>query len=322
MSVERHTPRVSVIIPTWNRSAELRTCLQALDLQDFAAKEVIVADDCSTDGTCQMVENEFPRVRLIRGTERLGPSARRNEAISLAQGEFLLFLDSDITFPTPAVVSNMVRRMDSFPSIGAIGGEMAAFAGEKDVAYGKRWTRSLYAVRVSATGDEVVPCDYLATCNCMVRREAVQKIGGFDEDMSLLHGEDMDFGLRLTHAGYGCRVCWDCSAYHHASSSGRSEQESLDYCRCRARILLKHYGVLRTIAQFFWDTIVGVWRLICMSIGTLFQVSGARTRLSAKYAGLVLVWRGYGALLGRKDHRPETMDHRQQTTDSRPQHGL
>jgi glycosyltransferase involved in cell wall biosynthesis len=102
MSVERHTPRVSVIIPTWNRSAELRTCLQALDLQEVASKEVILADDGSTDGTCQMVENESPRVRLIRGTERLGPSARRNEAIGLAQGEFLLFLDSDITFPTPA----------------------------------------------------------------------------------------------------------------------------------------------------------------------------------------------------------------------------
>ena len=72
------TNSVSVVIPTFNGSRRLPKCLKALAAQDFSGKiEVVVVDDGSTDGTNQLVENEFPNVVLIMQRNQ-GPAVARN----------------------------------------------------------------------------------------------------------------------------------------------------------------------------------------------------------------------------------------------------
>lgn len=88
---------LSIIIVSWNVKEKLRENLAALfsSQTDFSF-EVIVVDNASGDGSAEMVEKEFPAVRLITNSENRGFAAANNQAIKLAQGNFLLLLNPDM----------------------------------------------------------------------------------------------------------------------------------------------------------------------------------------------------------------------------------
>ena len=87
---------VSVIIPTYNREAVLPRAIRSVLSQDYTNIEVIVVDDCSTDGTqTVMSEIKDPRVRLIKHELNKGAGAARNTGIKAAKGEVIAFQDSD-----------------------------------------------------------------------------------------------------------------------------------------------------------------------------------------------------------------------------------
>lgn len=249
-----HSGKVSVIIPTWNRCDEVLACVVAIQQQDYKAVEVLVVDDGSTDRTVETLARECPWVRVLGDGERRGPAFRRNQGINAAEGSYALFLDSDILFPAPSVLSNMVQRLDGDPSLGSIGGEIAWFAGERDVAYGKGLTRSGYPFRVASRPGDPRPqdCDYLATCGCMARMRALREIGGFDP-YYIYGSEDQDLGYRLRVAGYRNAVSYDCSVGHLASLSGRSDAESALLCRGRMRFLCKTRSLPGFVRQVVWD---------------------------------------------------------------------
>jgi len=93
----------SVVIPTYNRQPILEKCLRALENQRFdgalvSAYEVVVVDDGSTDGTVTWLQNhgaEFPHVQLFEQDHK-GPAAARNLGVEQAQGDTIIFIDSDL----------------------------------------------------------------------------------------------------------------------------------------------------------------------------------------------------------------------------------
>ena len=88
--------QVSVIIPTYNRAAMVRRAIDSALAQSYAAIEVIVVDDGSTDQTPQIVAAvSDPRVRYLRRDENRGAQVARNAGIAAATGQYLAFLDSD-----------------------------------------------------------------------------------------------------------------------------------------------------------------------------------------------------------------------------------
>ena len=92
-------PAISVIIPVFNREAEIVACLTSLLQQDFQDFEAVVVNDGSTDGTAKAVESlGDPRIRVVHLTENRGHSAARNVGIRAALGPLICFLDSDDEF--------------------------------------------------------------------------------------------------------------------------------------------------------------------------------------------------------------------------------
>jgi len=87
-------PRVSIIIPTYNRASLLREALESVFAQTYQDFEVIVVDDGSTDGTGEILKDLLDKVRYIR-QENLGCGAARNRGMEEAKGEYIAFLDSD-----------------------------------------------------------------------------------------------------------------------------------------------------------------------------------------------------------------------------------
>lgn len=93
----QNTPLVSVIVPVYNVEQYLDECLNSIRQQTYRNIEIIVVEDCSTDGSLNTLAKhlEDPRVKLIQHERNSGLSAARNTGIDAAQGEFIMFVDSD-----------------------------------------------------------------------------------------------------------------------------------------------------------------------------------------------------------------------------------
>jgi glycosyltransferase involved in cell wall biosynthesis len=217
---ERPLPRVSVIIPTYNRAMTLAGILDDLMAQEYPADrlEIVVADDASTDATEQVVQaaqrrSPFPLlyVRCARG----GPAVARNRGVARATGEVLAFTDSDCRVP-PTWVCNGVRRME--PGVGLVWGPLTPvvnpdrrpgfFCHQNPLHDDRNW-------------NQVYP-----TANVLYLRKAFDEVGGFDESFGTYPwglpkgGEDTDLAWRVKRAGYAAAFAADAPVYHEATDVG------------------------------------------------------------------------------------------------------
>jgi len=181
-------PEISVIIPTYNRRAMVREAIASVLAQRDASFELIVADDGSTDGTWNDLLKPQPHVRAIRTAHR-GPAAARNRGLAAAEGRLIAFLDSDDLW-----MADKLKRQSEFMSA------------RRDCAISQtaeRWLRNGRRVNpgrrhLKRAGE--IFADSLRTClispsAVMLRRELLEEIGAFDEDMSAC--EDYDLWLRI-----------------------------------------------------------------------------------------------------------------------------
>lgn len=121
-------PFVSVIIVNFNGAHYLPTCLTALRAQTYPSDcfEVIVSDNASRDGSLQLLENDFPWVRVLRNDQNLGFATANNIAIRAARGQFVILLNND-TNPTASWLENMVRVAQDHPQAGLVTGHLQLF---------------------------------------------------------------------------------------------------------------------------------------------------------------------------------------------------
>lgn len=246
-------PRVSVVLPTFNRRDELLNALRSILDQAYPAEaiEIIVVDNSSTDGTQEAVtELATQRGRSIgyRRKEPRGPVPARNLGAELATGEWLLFVDSDVTLASDWI-SNAVATAGNDDSIAAVGGQVVyasypdrlnCFGGEIS-RIGLCWD-SLEGAPVTAA---VRSADvlWINTSALLVRRASFHAVGGLDE--TFFYGyEEPDFGWRLTLAGWRVVVSPQLAARHHvADVVGRSDPRIVfHYCKNRLRMVLKNAG--------------------------------------------------------------------------------
>ena len=182
-------PRVSVIIPTYNRSWCLSEAIDSVLSQTFQDMELIVVDDGSTDETPALLSRYDDRLRCLRQTNR-GVSVARNHGIQAANGALIAFLDSDDLWQP----DKLARQVDFFDR------QPDALICQTE----ETWIRR--GVRVNPKHRHRKPSGWifepsLALClvspsAVMMRRELLEEMGGFDE--SLPACEDYDLWLRVS----------------------------------------------------------------------------------------------------------------------------
>lgn len=119
-----HRPKLSVIIPVYNRAGLVQGAIDSVLAQAFANHEVLVIDDGSTDDTAEKVSrNRDPRVRLIRNAENLGIPRTRQRGLEAARGTYVALLDSDDRM-RPGRLARQVAFLDANPDIATIGGSV------------------------------------------------------------------------------------------------------------------------------------------------------------------------------------------------------
>jgi glycosyltransferase involved in cell wall biosynthesis len=177
--------RVSVIIPVYNSERTIGNAIRTALAQDFAAYEVIVIDDGSTDSTPEIIMSFDSRVRYIRQDNR-GPAAARNAGARVSRGEYLAFLDADDEW-LPSKLERMVTALDDNPNA------VLAFSNFIGIDSAGGEFRRLYASNISIGDsnfglDDDVPL-ILPSC-VVIRREIFEACGGFCEDFKRPGGED------------------------------------------------------------------------------------------------------------------------------------
>lgn len=113
-------PRVTVCIPTYNRSEYLTQCLSCLLAQTFTDFELIISDNCSTDGTSEVVRRfADPRIRYYRNTHNIGVFPNMNRCLELATGDYVSILHDDDVY-APRFLERESEMLDRHPAVGLV----------------------------------------------------------------------------------------------------------------------------------------------------------------------------------------------------------
>ncbi|OGO23190.1 MAG: hypothetical protein A2144_11185 [Chloroflexi bacterium RBG_16_50_9] len=194
-------PRVSVVMPTYNRAHFIAETVQSVLGQTFADFELIVVDDGSTDNTKEVIGSlKDPRIRYIYQENR-GVSAARNTGIRTASGEYIAFQDSDDIW-LPQNLELKVRRLDARPDIALVCSDAYIFNSHTGVTLGRRWHDKPFHYCIDPEKAARQPLKELLSRGCfitpqatMVRRLVFDDVGYFDE--SLRTQEDWDMFVRI-----------------------------------------------------------------------------------------------------------------------------
>ncbi len=181
--------RLSVVIPSYNAASFIVDALQSAVEQTRAVAEIIVVDDCSTDGTPSIVGG-WP-VRLLSTGHRSGPAVARNIGIRAATGDAIAFLDADDLWePTHCEIVGAL--LDRHPGAAVAFSRVAGFGSESWVS-----TANFPIDRAFLALDGLLRDNFVAQPTAVVRRETLLRVGGYDERSAVAFAEDYDLWLRL-----------------------------------------------------------------------------------------------------------------------------
>jgi Predicted glycosyltransferases len=259
---------LSVIIVNYNVKYFLEQCLCSVRkaigelamVRGENSVEVIVVDNQSTDGSIEYLEPRFPFAQFIASPVNLGFSKANNLALQKAKGQYILFLNPDTILPEDAFVK-CTRFMDAHADAGALGVYMVDGAGQY-LKESKRGFPSLWVSFCKMSGltkwfptsrifagyylghlsnQHIQMVDVLSGAFMMVRKQALEKTGGFDEQF-FMYAEDIDLSYRLQKAGFTNYYLPDCRIIHFKGESTRKNSHYVkQFYRAMVQFVQKHH---------------------------------------------------------------------------------
>jgi GT2 family glycosyltransferase len=222
------SPRVSVVIPSWNGRAWLDVVLPSLEAQRFRDFETIVVDNGSSDGSVGHVRERYPWAQIVALERNLGFAAAVNRGIRATTGEYVALVNNDIELHED-FLGALVAGLDSHPGAASATAKMLDLRA-RDVIDGAgdmlRWSG---VVRPRGRGERDAgqydaPAEVFSACAgaALYRRSALAEVGPFDEAF-FAQMEDVDWGFRARLLGHGCRYVPEAVAWHAGSASMRPD---------------------------------------------------------------------------------------------------
>jgi GT2 family glycosyltransferase len=239
-SVAENCP-ISIVVVNWNRKILLRACLFSLARQTVPA-ETIVVDNGSTDGSADMAEREFG-ARVVRNAENRGFCAANNQGIAIARGRYIALLNNDAE-AEPNWLESLHGACSRHPDVGMAASKILVWENPERIDKvghlifpdGQNRGRGSGALDRGQFDreEEVLWPD---GCAAMYRKEMLDAIGGFDEDL-FAYGDDAELGLRARIAGWKCLYAPTAVVRHHRGSTmGKGSARRLALIE-RNRVLL------------------------------------------------------------------------------------
>lgn len=237
---------VSVVIPTYNRVAMLQKALDSVFEQTYTGTiEIIVVDDCSCDGTPEIVRENYPDVRLVVLSKNSGPSVARNKGITLAKGRYVAFLDSDDLWEPDYLrtqISTLENHTKGATKVFCVSGLCVWEDAGLHKSYREQGPHPKYSSPLHHLLSEG---SFIHTPSSAVfPQEAFETVGLFDE--SLRFAEDTDLYIRMLLRGYQAIFTKKPLAIRRMHNQGQAiEFKNVDLrLQVRLRAVEKYYPLI------------------------------------------------------------------------------
>jgi glycosyltransferase involved in cell wall biosynthesis len=279
-------PAVSVVLPAFNRAETIRAAIASVLRQSWRDFELLVVDDGSTDGTLEAAKAEADRrVRVLSTPRNLGAAGARNHGLAAARAPWIAFQDSDDEWLPEKLARQMARLLE--PGAGWIGAHCGMIvmgraedrprARSPGRPAGRTEVRYIPDASVRAPeGDilaEVLRKSFISTQMLVARRDALEAVGGFDEELRAL----VDWELMLRLAPRGPFAFVDEPLVLQRFSANSITRDRARRAEARARIIAKHRALFArhpAVLARHYRTLAGEHRL-------LGDIPAARTALAA-----------------------------------------
>ena len=306
-------PRISVVLPTYQRWPSLARTLDGLGNQTYPRDrfEVVVIDDGSGDGrSASIAQSPRPYQMQVLSQERQGPAAARNLGLQRAQGEIILFLDDDVV-PSPGLLAEHEAVHDEDPRAVVVGpmlppqnGGRAPWVRWEEVVLQKQH-RDMLSGRYGPTPRQFY------TANASVRRRHLDQVGGFDP--SFQRAEDVELAYRLRDLGLTFYFSPGAAVIHDARRSFHSWRDVPYWYGRYDVVMFRTKGrshILPVISREFYERhrLTQLLARLCVgrglirkgalgalsTLGLAAGLTGAERISLAAYSGIfnVLYWQG------------------------------
>lgn len=230
---------LSICIPTLEAKTLLGNCLRSIyENTHDCAFEIIAVDNNSQDGTVEMLQTEFPKVRLIRNDHNAGFARPTNQALRVSGGKYALLLNND-TVILPNALDQLVAFMDAHPDVGICTPKVLnrdgtlqkqcrrSFATPWDLfcyfsGLSRIYPKSRLFARYLVTYEDentVHSVDAVSGSCMLIRRQVIDQIGLLDERF-FAYQEDTDYCFRCHQAGWDIYYYPPAQIIHYASQGG------------------------------------------------------------------------------------------------------
>lgn len=282
--------KLSIIFVNWNTSDLTRYALASVYKETHVIDfEVIVVDNNSADNSVEIIKKEFPQVVLISNPDNRGFGKANNQALKIAQGDYLMFLNTDVIVLDGAL-TKLVNYLDQHSDVMMVGPRLL----NRDMTFQHACRRMLpnplnsffhlfgltkifknnkvvNEYKQYATDQEITgPTEALSGAAMMFRRQVYKEIGGFDE-VFFMYGEDLDFCKRVLDKGWKTVYVSDARIIHFGGqSSGKRRTKSLfNFYEAMWLYYKKHfkYNILNNL--FVWSGIK--FRMVVALIMNIFK---------------------------------------------------
>lgn len=301
----------SIVVPTFRRPDEVRELIQSLEKQVFDNFEVILADGSPDDSVKEVADNHKGRLRIKHlHKSRLGISESRNWGAENANGEMIVFFDSDCIIPP-----QYLQTVDDYllvKPLDAYGGPDRA-----DESFDLRQKAISYAMTSFFTtggirGKKSHVGNYQPrTFNMGIRKEVFDKLGGFSE---LKVSEDIDLSIRLRKAGYMSGLIENAYVYHKRRSTFKKFfLQVFSFGRGRIDLQIKHGDALKAVHMLpsvfvlflaggfllsFVSKIVAALFIMLLMLYSILIVADSSVQNRSLGVGLVSVYASFIMLTG------------------------
>jgi len=256
---------VSIIIVNWNTRKLLVDCISSIyENVNNLNFEIIVVDNASSDGSVEMINFKFPKVKIIVNTKNMGFAAANNQGILTSKGRYILLLNSD-TLVLKNSLQKTVVFADCHEKVGIVGCRVLnpdnslqptcfMFPSVTNMLFSSTYLHKLFPenrlfARERMTWwkrNDVRQVDVVTGCFMLIRRKAIKKVGLMDEQF-FMYAEETDLCYRFKQAGWKVMFTPDAQIIHFGGQSSRKfRPEMLIQLRLSIlKFIKKHQGGLK-----------------------------------------------------------------------------
>lgn len=259
---------VSIILVSYNTKELTQNCIKSIYKKTQNLNfDIWCVDNNSSDGTCEMIESEFPEVKLIKNSKNIGFGAANNLAIKKCNAKYVFLLNTDTI-----LINNAIKILFDFMEqnleIGACGGNLYNANMENVHSYGYFPTcktkflktflfdKLFFIKEIHDKGNneknELKQVDCIVGANILIRKKILEKVGYFDEEF-FLYFEDTELQYRIKKAGHKIIINPESKIFHleNKSSKNRKKRREIilksEYLFYKKRYNLSKYSFIKIL---------------------------------------------------------------------------